>query len=186
MGQFLAMGLAHEIVVSRDDLKKKKISIEELRQEMEKSLLLDLSLYDETEKDNYLVFKLKDSILETDLIPFLEVLHPLVYGERNADEYNEVLKELRSTPSSEWIDLAKRQSFEAFQYDVYGESCYIEFPKAFQPTIRLSVKRVAIYYGHGKISTEGIDEFTDFFNYCIRKTFKEHPIAKSVQVYISG
>ena len=54
MGQFLAMGLAHEIVTSRDDLKKKQISIEELRQEMEKSLLFDLRLYDETEIDKYL------------------------------------------------------------------------------------------------------------------------------------
>ena len=125
-------------------------------------------------------------MLETELIPFLEVLYPLVYDERYADEYKKVLKKLRSTPSSEWIDLAKRKSYVAFQYDEYGESRYINFPKDFQPTIRLSFKSVALYFGHGKISTEGIDDFTDFFNYCIRGTFKEHPIAKSVQVYISG
>ena len=71
MGQFLAMGLMHQMIISRDDLKNKKISNEELRQEIEKKLLFDLKLYDETEDGEYLLFTLKDKILETDLIPFL-------------------------------------------------------------------------------------------------------------------
>jgi len=40
MGQFLAIGLAHEIVTSRDEIRKKNISNEELRQEIEQTLVI--------------------------------------------------------------------------------------------------------------------------------------------------
>jgi len=186
MGQFLAMGLAHEIIVSLDDLRTKKISNKELRQEIEKSLFFDLNLYDETETDGRLLFTLKSQVLEKELIPFLEKLYPIVYEEGKSD-YLDVLQQLRSTPTAEWIGLADRKRYYAFQYDVYGGSKYVRFlEKDFEPSIRICFTNIMLYAGYGKIVTEGIGDFLTFFKYCINETFKDYPIVKSMQVYITG
>jgi len=187
MGRFLSIGLAHEIVTSHGEIRKKNISKEELRQEIEQAMLFDMQLYDETETDKDLVFTLKNQVLERDLIPFLEVLYPTVYKNRNHDEYLKLLQELRTTPYTKWIGLAEKKSNYAFQLDEYGESQYISFStKNFRPTIRLDIKTLMLYMGGGKIITEGIDDLLDFFKHCIVETFKEHPIAKSMHVYITG
>jgi len=187
MGQFLALGLMNEMIISRDDLKKKKISKKELRQEIEKNLLFDLKLYDETETDDgYLLLTLKNEVLEKDLIPFLEAIYPKIF-EDNDKYYLDILKRLRSTPSSEWVDMAKEKGNYAFRYDNYGESSYIRFStKDFRPSICVNFKSLMLYLGHGKISTEGIEDFLDFYKFCIHETFKEYPIVKSIRVYITG
>ena len=186
MGQFLAMGLTHEIITSRDELRKNKISDEELRQEVEQSLLFDLNMYDETETDKYLLFTLKNQVLETGLIPFLEAIYPVVYKKGNDIEYQDLLKQLRSMPSTKWLDFTQKKSNDYFQFDEYAESRYIRFSKDFRPNICLDFYCVILYLGHGKISTEGIYEFMDIFKHCLHETFKEHPIVKSIQVYVTG
>ena len=186
MGQYVAMGLAYEMRIYLDDMRRKKISKEELRQEIEKSLLFDMNLYDETETSEYLLFTLKEQVLETGLIPFLEAIYPVIYDKRNNGSYHDVLKQLRSTPSAKWIDLAQNGGSTAFQFDKYAEPCCIRFSKDFCLSICLKFNHIMLYLGDGKIITEGINDFTDFFKYCIHETFKEHPVVKSIQVYITG
>jgi hypothetical protein len=186
MGQYLAMGLAYEMKTSLGELSKEKISNEELRQEIEKTLLYDMNLYDETETGKYLSFTLKDKVFETGLIAFLEALYPMVYNNRNGGEYQGLLKKLRETPSTDWIDLALKKSYRAFRFDTYAESRYIEFAKPFRPGVSINFGCIMLYLGYGKIITEGMSDFLDFFKHCIHETFKEHPIVKSIQVYITG
>jgi hypothetical protein len=187
MGQFLAVGLAHEIVASRKEIKKKNISKEELRQEIEQSMLFDMKLYDETETDNSLIFSLNNQAYERDMIPFLEVFYPIVHRNDHDNEYLELLQKLRTMPFTQWMDLAERKRYCDFQLDEYGEYQYVRFAtKDFRPSVRLYLKTLMLYMGYGKISTEGIDNLLIFFKHCIIETFKEHPIAKSMHVYITG
>jgi len=187
MGKFLAIGLAYEIVTSSEEIRKKNISKEELRKEIEQTMSFDIKLYNETKTDKNLIFTLKNQVVERDLIPFLEVLYPVVYRNSNHDEYLKLLQKLRTMPYTKWIDLAEMKSNYAFQLDEYGESQYIRFStKDFLPTIRLDFKTLMLYMGDGKISTEGIGNLLNFFKYCITETFKDHPIAKSMRVYITG
>jgi hypothetical protein len=186
MGRYLAMGLIHEIVTSRDEIRKKNISNEELRQEIEQTMLLDIQLYDETETDRDIVFTLKNQVLERYLIPFLEAFYPIVYR-YDHDEYLKLLQELRTTQCAQWIDLADMKGNYTFRLDKYGESLYLRFStKGFHPTICLDFKTLMLYMGDGKILTEGISNFLIFFKHCINETFKEYPIAKSMHVYITG
>ena len=189
MGQYLAMGLTQEIRTSIEGLRRQKITNEELRQEIEQTLLFDLKLYDETETDGNLLFTLRNQMLETDLIPFLEKFYPMVYTEqngRNDEPYQGLLEQLRTTPSAEWLELAHKKTYSPFRFDRYAEPRYIRFAKDFRPSVELKFNCVMLYFGYGKILTEGIDDLTDFFKYCIHETFKEYPIAKSMQVYITG
>ena len=180
------MGLAHEIKVSRKRMKEKTILKEEVRQEIEKSLFFDLNQYDETETKDFLKFTLKKQVMETDLIPFLEVLFEKVYDSKGNGESDELLEELRSTSYNEWLHLANEKKYTCFQIDLYAEPRYIEFSKPFHPDISVDFNCIMLYYGYGKIVTEGIDDFLDFFKYCLCEAFKKHPIAKSMLIYITG
>ena len=187
MGQFLAMGLAHKIIISLDDLRTKKISNKELQKKIETDLFFDLNLYEEFETDKNVLFILKNQVLEKELIPFLEKLYPIVYRKDEDNNYLDLLQQLRTTPTTQWIDLAERKSNYAFQYDVYGESQYIRFlEKDFHPALCVDFTDIMLYCGYGKIVTEGINDFLSFFKYCINETFREHPIAKSIHIYITG
>ena len=104
----------------------------------------------------------------------------------NENDTQKLLGRLRTTPVSEWLDLAKRKAYSQFQFDEYAESRTIRFSKPFLPYISLNFKNVIFHLGYGKISTEGIYEFQDFFKYCMHETFKEHPVVKAIQIYITG
>jgi len=186
MGQYLAMGLTYKISASLNEMKKKQISKEELRQELEQNLLFDMKLYDETETNKSLVFTLKNQELEKGLIPFLEVFYPVAYGKQKEKKYEAVLRELQATPSTQWLELAEENRYYAFQYDPYAEPGYISFSKPFNPGIGIDFGCIMLTAGHGKIVTEGIDNLMGIFKYCMIGTFKEHPIVKSMQIYISG
>ncbi|HBG40876.1 MAG TPA: hypothetical protein DDZ96_13525 [Porphyromonadaceae bacterium] len=186
MGQYLALGLAHTMSISLDEMRKQEISNEELRQGIERELLFDLNLYDEAEADEEFLFTLKGQSLEKGLIPFLEVLYPILYRRKDEKEYLSLLKQLREMPSARWLDLAEEKNNAAFQYDRFAGYDYITIPKAFYPSIRIDFNCFLFYIGYGKIITEGIADFLYFFKYCIYKTFKDHPLVRSVRVYITG
>ena len=133
MGQYLAMGLMHKMIISQDELKKGKISRKELRQEIKNTMSFDLKLYDELEDDQYLLFTLKNKVLETDLIPFLEVLYPKIFDKHYESDYLDLLKQLRSTPSSEWLDLANKSRYYSFRMEVWRVALPSFFRKKLSP-----------------------------------------------------
>ena len=186
MGRFMALGLTHSIFTSLEGLHKKKVTREELQQEMQRSLYFDINLYDEAETEKSLVFTLKDRVLETGLIPLLESIYPMVYRKPEEDGYPDVLKRLRETPHTEWMDMTREKRSYAFQMDNYAGPCYVEIQKDFLPEIELGLHCVILYHGYGKIIMEGIGDFTSFLNRCIHGTFKDHPLARAVQVYITS
>lgn len=68
----------------------------------------------------------------------------------------------------------------------YAEPRYIRMSIDFRPDVCLQFRCLIFYLGDGKIITEGINDFTDFFKFCLHETFKEHPIVKAVQINIIG
>ena len=79
-----------------------------------------MNLYDVAETGTDVVFSLKDRVLETDLLPFLESMFSLLFnGSGGADQ----LKRLHSTPTAEWIGVSG-ESDAIFQMDNYGSSCF--------------------------------------------------------------
>ena len=183
MGQYLALGLTHRIAASIEEIRKAKITNEELCQEMQQSFSVGMELYDEKETDTNLVFSLKNEIMETDLISFLKELYPLVYDAEAMKEYEDVLKTLHSTPPTKWMAAANQKSNFAFQIDDYIR--IIRLSKPFRPEIRLKFSSVILKLGYGKIVTEGISDFAYLFNHCFHETFKKHRIAKAVRAYLT-
>jgi hypothetical protein len=187
MGQFIAIGLMYDAVVSRKEMDKGHITVEELRNEMQQSLSYDMTFYDEEITDEYIVYTLKDDVMKEGLIPFLEVFYPVIQPDEKKEEYTKILKILKSTALDEWFEYAEVRTAEpVFIMDEYAQSRNIHFKKDFGPSVRVSFDFIMLKVGYGKIITEGVYDFFDIFKYCISETFKDYPIAKSISAYITG
>ena len=190
MGSYLAIGLPHQIFTTPKDKNSKHVpSLSEVRDEMDRSFMYDMSLFDSEEREGSYVFTLKNELLKEGLIPFLESFYPKVYiGEHYAlenDGYQKALETLRTTFFEQWVDFARDQSNYAFYLSTYPDMQYLEIPKDFRPIVRLRVDYLVLYKGSGKIITEGIDDFIRFFEFCFHEAFAEHPIGKAVEIYIT-
>jgi len=126
------------------------------------------------------------------LLPFLESFYPTIYGEPKGNEreysrgYPQALETLRATPFEQWLGFARDKSNYAFQMDDYAEPQYLKIQKSVRPVVRLQFHCLLLYIGHGKVMTEGINDFTNFFKFCFHETFPKHPIAKAVKIYVTG
>jgi hypothetical protein len=67
------------------------------------------------------------SVVEAELLPFLETLYASLYGVGSSD-YEDVLARLRELPPSEWLTFTENEGFEAFQANDYGETLPCLFP----------------------------------------------------------
>jgi hypothetical protein len=184
MGRYLAIGLTHQAFASREEMTKQEISIDELRQEIQKTFRYDLGLYDEETTDKHVVFTLKDAVLKDGLLPFLNAFYPIIYSDEKY--YRWSLEHLQSTAFPQWLDLAKEKELQLFQYDQYGDPEYIWFSKGFQTRVVLRCNCIILYLGRGRVDTEGVEDFSRFFKYCLHEAFKEHAIAKALRFYYAG
>lgn len=183
MGQYLVSGIVTESVISKEKLTKYKISTEDLIKEMKYQLLFENDLYNLEENDEYIIFKLKNDIIERELLNFLEVYYPIYYYKNNV--YKEALEKIKKTNSQDWIKLAENKSMEAFQIDSYGEEDYLSFDIDFRPTITVSHTTIMLTI-EGKIFMEEYGSHFRLAKYCIKQAFKEFKISGAIRVYISG
>ena len=187
MGRYLAIGLVHRISVSLEDMRKHDVSSEEIRHQITQDYSIDLDLYDvdgEEATNKTMEFYLPVLTFEKGLIPFLEAFYPVVCQRREHDEYQTVLNLLRTTPTESWLELANKKAYSVFQKDETNPH-FLTLSKPFQPGVRIRFARIILYMGYGKVITEGIDDFTQLFSHFMRETFRDHPIAGAVQVYLT-
>ncbi|MDR3228060.1 MAG: hypothetical protein LBT53_01415 [Puniceicoccales bacterium] len=184
MGRNLAIGLTYQAIASHKEMTEQKVSVDELRQAMQETLRYDMSIYDEETVGDRVLFTLKDAVFKEGLLPFLEAFYPAIRADK--DEYPPTLKRLQSTPSAQWFDIAKKGEECLFQFDEYAESDNVWFQKNLRTYIRLRYNCILLYLGHGKIITEGMNDFTTFFKDCLHATFKDHAIARALRFYVTG
>ena len=189
MGQHLAIGLAYKIFAT-PERNNQTVSLEEVREEMERSLRYDMNLFEAEEGEKLQVFTLKSEQIKEGLLPFLESFYPKIYIEpevaKDEQGYLRALETLRSTPFEQWVNFAREKSNFAFQMDDHAELQFLDIQKTFRPEVRLRFHCLLLYLGNGKVITEGVSDFVNFFKYCVHETFSEHPIAKAIKIYITG
>ncbi len=186
MGQYLAMGIMTRVATSKEKANKEHIQLETVLQKMQQTFHFAPELYDFTDHANYWVWELKKDIWEPELSSFLKEVYPLLYAQQSSTDCDDVLEKLSSTPASSWLQIAKEKSFEAFQFDEYGEGEYLHFKElTFQPTLKVSVESVALAM-EGKIVMEVYGQLFHFFQYCFQKTFSSFQLSKAIRLYITG
>ncbi len=158
MGQFLSIGLATKIGIQKKELEKAQINIEQLQEKMKEELNYIREIYTVTENDEFYYLLLNDNILHEQLIPFLEIIYPLLYDK--TEYYYDIIEKLKILPNSEWIQFAKKKQ-EAFQFDKYGMCDYLE----------VNHSEISVYYDcillslEGKIMMEVFGRQFKFFKY---------------------
>lgn len=186
MGQYLAIGIATQLTVSKEKAEKAKITLEEVLQKMQQTFHFSPDIYDFSEERGYWEWTLKKQIWEKELPGFLAAIYPMLYGNKQGRDFENVLKRLHEKPASGWMELAEFNSFTAFQLDKYGEDKYLYFEeKPFLPTLPVGFVAVALAM-EGKIIMETYGTLFNFFARCIQETFPIFQLSKSVRVYITG
>jgi len=184
MGQILGIGIVTKCGTYKEQLQKNNISIDELIAEMKKKQHFEPAIYDLSEEDDYYMFHLKQDIIKSQLLPFLEKFYPKVYYGKKV-YYEEIIEELKNSEPTTWLELADKKSWEAYQLDKYAMRDYLYFDKPFKPYTEIFYTTILLSH-EGKIGMEVHGRQFNFFKYCIQKTFSKFQIAKALRVYISG
>ena len=183
MGQLLGIGLVTTLAVSQKKLQKCGVTIEECVEQMKQRFYFEPALYELSLDEDYYNWTLKTDILESQLVPFLESLYPMLY--KNTHNFEETLKVLqKQTTTQQFLELADSKDIEEFQLNEYGESDYIYFAPSKQS---IGISYTSILLSHeGKIGMEVYGRQFAFFQYCIQKAFADFSLVKALRVYISG
>jgi len=184
MGQFLATGLVSRMSVSKAEMQQGKITIEEIRERLEKIYYYDLSIFDEKEEDEYISWTINNKFMEEELISFLkEFLYRITSSSKNA---NDAIDSLEKRGVANWLEIAEEKDLYDFQIDEYGEREYMYFSnKDFRPTVKINFTCVMLS-AEGKIMMEEYGRQFNFYKYCMIQAFSNFKIASALRVYITG
>lgn len=181
MGQFLHISLVTELKLDKSQADKYKLSLEDIKQNMQKNAFPNLDLYQSIDPENY-HWKLKEEILENGLLKFLKDFYPQYY-KNDVKMYQSVLQDLESKTAKEILEKAENKGEEAFQLASYGYF-YLSFPeKDFRPEISGHYEAITLAL-EGKIMMETYGRMFDFYTESLQLRFQKHNIAKTLLIQI--
>lgn len=184
MGRYLVIGLATRIAFNKKEAETALESVEKAKNHVTEKYA-PLGVYDMTEEEDYVTFKLKDNLLEAELKDFLRDFYSdrLSFGSQSK-EGESILAALEKTQTADDIlSLANEKSWEHFQFDPYWDYNYVEdkwdeYMKLYIEGIDLSVD--------GKIMMECTNGLFEYFAFLLHEKYKNHLLSKTLHVTISG
>jgi len=182
MGQFLAIGLVTRFSVSKNDLTSANIDLTEFEHTLSEKLNYIVSYFERTESEEYFTYSLTNEQLETEMVPFLRTLYPMLYPDSPA-MYTTVLSELSTKTAKEILKYAEDQPEESFQDDGY----------AMNDRISINKRRISIHYRNiimlaleGKIVMEEYGKIFAFVKKCMTLALPDQKMASCLRMYITG
>lgn len=175
MGAFLHIGLRARLSAQKRDSVEQ---MADLRQRIGDTI--DLSVYDELETDDKLVWSVKPALLERELIPFLRKQFTLIPSDYATQEREEMLQELQSIKTVDelknWCNNAESYISHWNDYDslTIGEG---------RQRQHIPVE-VFVFASAGKISMESSGGLFDYFESLITLSNPEFDLAKVACVSI--
>jgi hypothetical protein len=179
MAQFLTIALKATIVVSKKRIFNDRIPVEVAIETVENNY--DLSCYEYTETEHFHLWKLKESILEAEIIPFMEGILKFYYGDEEVTYQGIIGSIKRNKGYDSLFKLAKDAEYDHFELD---NKQYAQFQ------LKKLGKHLQVDYNHIKLFTSErlrIDDFDKTFNFllnCMKKAFSEFELSKSLEIYI--
>ena len=137
-----------------------------------------------TEDKDYVKFKLKDNLLETELKDFLKDFYSdrLSFGSQTK-EGERILEALEDIHTAEEIlSMADEKSWPHFQYDPYWNSIYFE--GKWREEMQIYIEGIDLSVD-GKILMECTNGVFEYFASVLRKKYKNHSLSKTLHVTIS-
>lgn len=182
MGRYLAIGLVIEQTISKKNYSEEDFTKQNLISELEKRFYFKSNLYDLEEYENEYKFTIKQELIESELIPFLNVFYKEITKNDSYSDYEEVINILEDK-NDDWLEIAKEKSHQNYQIDTYGDPDILRLK--FGRKIYIDYKTILLSM-EGKILMEDYGRLFNFFKYCIENTYKEFAISGAIRVYITG
>lgn len=185
MGQFLAIGLRLELAVRKQDVAEhlENTSLEEILKQIEEKCHLN-DIYKRDDTDDYYIFKLKEELLDSELVPFLEKFYSLRYplgSELDSHDVLDALKDIDNTHDR--LELLTYKRFQTYQEGEDFDYCRIG--NSWSNKVRICSNN-AILSIDGKIIMECYGDVFSFFRRCIVAQMSNFKIAEAMTVWIDG
>jgi hypothetical protein len=178
MAQFLTIALKATIVVSKKRIFNERITPEIAIETVENSY--DLGIYEYLETEHFHLWKLKQSILEAEIIPFIESVLTFYYDKEEAS-YQGVIGAIKRNKSYESLfKLAKDAEYEHFEMDSkqFGK-CPL---KTMGKHLQVDYNYIQLFKSE-RLRLDKIDKTFAFLLNCVKKAFSEFELSKGLDVY---
>ncbi|MBT2282212.1 hypothetical protein J7E78_01425 [Paenibacillus polymyxa] len=159
MGQYLQMGICHQMLIGKREIEK--TTIEKIKGELGK--LINLELFDLEESEENISFIIKESVVQEQLHMFLSEQFSL-YDQSYAEDFSELLLEIEKRQSLvEIIELAEEKEFRFFKNsEVYD---YVDIT----PWSRIRVETsLMLFFFEGKLLMESYCSFLRYLENMVR------------------
>ena len=184
MGRYLVIGIATQLAFKKKEAETVLESVEKAKKHVTENYA-PLDVYDMTEDEDYVKFKLKDNLLETGLKDFLKDFYSdrLAFGSQT-NEGERILEALEDIHTAEEIlSMADEKSWPHFQYDPYWDSIYVE--GKWREEMQIYIEGIDLSVD-GKILIECTNGLFEYFASLLREKYKNHSLSKTLHVTISG
>ena len=118
MGQYLSIGFVRRMSASEQSVQQGKLSQDEVVAEMQSSHGFAPELYNFAIEDKHWTWTLKPEVWSVQLVPLLEVLYPVLYGQDDED-WEKALTALRETPAENWDEMLDGNGFSAELHEAH-------------------------------------------------------------------
>lgn len=177
MGQYLQLGIVHRLSVSKEKMNSMGLSVERVKDELNKEV--DMALYDLDENDDLVNFVLKDSIVMEQLGNFLQYQYSL-YDQNEDSHFESAVQAISEMSNPKQIfELAEEKRFPCFQNNRIVHNIQVSHWKSLRVEISLLVLFV-----EGKIFMECYDSFLKYLTNIVRETSKQWSICGAFGCFI--
>ena len=185
MGQFLVIGIASSIGVSKQKAMTDFKGIKNFKAVIEKELNKS-GIYQCVETEDYVQFELKPEIAAREWIDFIRSFYKLRYTGTSWDKYEtkEILEELSEKHDlDDWLELAENKSHQCYQmaefyfYPINNQFSFYGWTNVEMDMVVLSLD--------GKVFMECYDNLFKFFLQLIREKLSYFQLADSLQISIT-
>ncbi len=184
MGTHLATGIIQKMLMSKKDIERQALQMQDIEESLRKEL--DLSHYVCSEKDDIVSWKIKPEILEGNFAEFLETQFKMYKGALDKEE-RLVIDEIKEADTGDKIiELAKKVRHADFQMISHlYESLSVKRPNGFSDRIDIQYYMMAFFI-NGKIIMECYGNIMHYFEQNNRLQVEKYPVVGCLKTMITS
>ena len=178
MAQFLTIALKATIVVSKKRIFNERITPEIAIETVENNY--DLGIYEYSETEHFHLWKIKQDILNAEIIPFMESVLTFYY-DKEAANYQGIIGAIKRNKSYESLfKLAKDAEYEHFEMDSkqFGK-CHLETKGKH---LQVDYNYIQLFKSE-RLRVDKIDKTFVFLLNCVKKSFSEFQLTQALDIY---
>lgn len=185
MGRYLAIGVKLQTAVRKEEISKhlEEASIEDILDQVETKYHLK-DIYVRKEEEDYYVYRLDETLLNKEFIPFLEKFYALRYEEGDNYDASDVLDKLKSLPDTP----ARLAILDERRYQTFQEGSDFEYFRvngSWNNELAIS-SSYAVLSIDGKIIMECYNDLFAFLRRCIMAQLTEFKISQALDIWLEG